>query len=150
MNRPSHWIGIALFKQEYNHDTIRLELKVCVDKRTNWSGSEHKNVSWIWLVNRIFSHPFGILWEKITRLLAYHCWFCKRSPRVIFPQLPVSSLSNLLQISIISFSVTFCISFSLYMTYSDLLHTYKNQQNYSNWKLSTKRWQLFKINEHYK
>lgn len=34
------------------------------------------------------------------------------------------------------------------MTYSDLLHAYKNQQNYPNWNLSTKRWQLFKINEH--
>lgn len=48
-------------------------------------------------------------------------WLSIRSARVIFPQCPLSRRSNFLVICRISFSVTFPISFNLYMTYSDLL-----------------------------
>lgn len=60
--------------------------------------------------------------EKDKKLLGYQ-WRLIRSARLIFPQFPESSLSNWVQICITSFSDTFPISLSLYMTYSDLLHT---------------------------
>lgn len=53
---------------------------------------------------------------------AHQLWGSIRSARVIFPQLPASSLSNFSLTCMTSFSDTFPISFSLYITYSDLLH----------------------------
>lgn len=57
-------------------------------------------------------------WQHWTHQL----WFPIRSASVIFPQLPASSLSNFSLTCMMSFSDTFPISLSLYITYSDLLH----------------------------
>lgn len=64
--------------------------------------------------NKDFLLPFcSIIIRILPRVLLYQWWFSIRSARVIFPQFPVSSLSNLSQICIMSFSDTFPISLSL-------------------------------------
>lgn len=55
--------------------------------------------------------------------LLYLSQLCMRSASDIFPEFPVSSWSNIVQICNMSFSVTFPISFSLYITYSALLRS---------------------------
>lgn len=117
----------------------------CMGKRTNRSGSKvHTScvlyATWIWTMLSIRSGLSYFMFKDICYLLALmyndendkkllgYQWRLIRSASVIFPQFPESSLSNWAQICITSFSDTFPISLSLYMTYSDLLHT-QSQHN---------------------